>query len=157
MKITRGVKAYEKVRNHNSNIGKSSAGKVFNTFTNHENYRQIPLVLSSELVKYGENNTANGKNARRVVRLVGGTLNETVSDIDYPNYWDYQFSQWLLPLDHLGGRMLFEQVSNGTLVTWSTSYDATKLPKVMIKTINAINTSFLHFAAKRLRNMALET
>ena len=53
---------------------KAQQEKVFNTFTNHENYRQIPLVLSSELVKYGENNTANGKNARRVVRLVGVTL-----------------------------------------------------------------------------------
>ena len=29
MKINRGVKAYEKVRNYNSNIGKSSAGESF--------------------------------------------------------------------------------------------------------------------------------
>lgn len=131
--------------------------QVFDTFTNHENYRKIPLVLSSELIEEGENNTANGKNAIRKVRLVGATLKEKVTSIDYPNYWDYQFSQWLLPLQHLGGRMLFEQVSNGTLVTWSTSYDATKLPKFMTKTINVINMSFLYFAAKKLRNMALET
>ena len=129
---------------------------VFDTFTNHENYRKIPLVLSSELIEEGEDNTANGKNAIREVRLVGATLKEKVTAIDYPHYWDYQFSQWLLPLQHLGGRMLFEQVSNGTLVTWSTSYDATKLPKFMSKTINVINSSFLHFAAKKLRNMALE-
>lgn len=131
--------------------------QVFDTFTNHENYRRIPLVLSSELVEAGENNTANGKNARRIVRLVGGTLKETVTDIDYPNHWDYQFSQWLLPLNHLGGRMLFEPVSNGTLVTWSTSYDASKLPQFMIKTINAINTTFLHYASNKLRHMALDT
>ena len=135
---------------------KAQQEKVFDTFTNHENYRKIPLVLSSELIEVGENNTANGKNAIREVRLVGGTLKETVTAIDYPNYWDYQFSKWMLPLDHLGGRMQFEQVSNGTLVTWSTSYDSAKLPKFIINTINAINTTFLHYASKKLRNMALE-
>lgn len=136
---------------------KAKQEKVFDTFSNHENYRKIPLVLSSELIEAGENQTANGKNAIREVRLVGGTLRETVTDLEYPNHWDYQFSQWLLPLEHLGGRMTFEQVSNGTLVTWSTSYDASRLPKFIVSTINTMNTAFLHFAAKKLRLMALET
>lgn len=135
---------------------KAQQEKVFDTFTNHENYRKIPLVLSSKLIEFGENNSANGKYAIREVRLVGGILKEQVTDIDYPNYWDYQFSQWLLPLDHLGGRMQFDQVSNGTLVTWSTSYDSTKLPKFFIKTIKTFNTFFLHYASKKLRAMALE-
>lgn len=128
--------------------------KVFDTFTNHENYRKIPFVLSSELIEAGENNTANGKSAIREVRLVGGTLKETVTDMEYPNYWDYQFSKWMLPLQHLGGRMQFEQVQDGTLVTWSTSYDAAKLPSFIVKTINSTNTLFLHFAARKLKNMA---
>ncbi len=91
--------------------------KVFEIFTHHENYRQIPLVLNTKLIQQGKLHPSNGQNAIREIHFVGGSLKEVVTDMHYPFYWEYLFLKWPLPVQHLGGRMQFDAVENGTLVT----------------------------------------
>lgn len=106
---------------------------VFETFTNHETYRQLFIVRDSTLVAPGEKAPSNGLGAVRWIDVGVGTLKETVVGVDRPHYWDYHFSEWPMPYVHAGGRMAFESVPGGTMVTWETSFDA--------------NTSFLKRAA----------
>lgn len=131
--------------------------KVFDIFTNHESYKQIPLVLNTKLIKQGDHYLSNGKNAIREINFVGGSLKEVVTDMQYPLYWDYLFLKWPLPVQHLGGRMQFDSVENGTLVTWSTHYNADRLPKFVSKTIDSLTKGFLLYAAKALSKVALKS
>ncbi len=52
--------------------------------------------------------------------------------------------------------MQFDAVENGTLVTWSTQYNADRLPKIVVKTIDSITQGFLLYAAKALSKIALK-
>ena len=52
--------------------------------------------------------------------------------------------------------MQFNAVENGTLVTWSTQYNADRLPKIVVKTVDSITQSFLLYAAKALAKIALK-
>lgn len=131
--------------------------KVFDIFTNHESYKKIPLVLNTKLIKQGEYHPSNGKNAIREINFVGGSLKEVVTDMQYPLYWDYLFLKWPLPIQHLGGRMQFDAVKNGTLVTWSTQYNADRLPKIVSKTIDSLTKVFLLYAAESLSKVALKS
>ena len=133
-----------------------SPEKVFDTFTNHESYRQIPFVLNTKLIQQGKLHPSNGQNAIRKIHFVGGSLKEVVTDMHYPFYWEYLFLKWPLPVQHLGGRMQFDAVENGTLVTWSTQYNADRLPKIVVKTIDSITQGFLLYAAKALSKIALK-
>lgn len=130
--------------------------QVFDVFTNHESYQKIPLVLNTRLLKQGDLFPSNGKNAVREIRFVGGSLKEVVIDLQYPLYWDYLFLKWPLPIQHLGGRMQFEPIENGTLLTWSTRYNSARLPKVVCKSIDYSTKVFLLFAARALAKIALE-
>lgn len=134
-----------------------SPEEVFDTFTNHESYKKIPLVLNTKLIKQGEYHPSNGKNAIREINFVGGSLKEVVTDMQYPLYWDYLFLKWPLPVQHLGGRMQFDAVKNGTLVTWSTQYNTHRLPKIVSKTIDSLTKVFLLYAAKSLSKVALKS
>ena len=133
-----------------------SPEKVFDTFTNHESYRQIPFVLNTKLIQQGKLHPSNGQNAIRKIHFVGGSLKEVVTDMHYPFYWEYLFLKWPLPIQHLGGRMQFDAVENGTLMTWSTQYNADRLPKIVVKTVDSITQSFLLYAAKALAKIALK-
>lgn len=97
---------------------------VFDTFTMYETYSKLPGVLSSELLEPGEGNPSNGVGAVRKIRAPGATLKERVTGITRPEYWDYQFIEWPLPIPHAGGRMSFTEVPGGTEVHWQTSYEA---------------------------------
>ena len=130
--------------------------KVFEIFTHHENYQQIPFVLNIKLIQQGKLHPSNGQNAIREIHFVGGSLKEVVTDMHYPFYWEYLFLKWPLPVQHLGGRMQFDAVENGTLVTWSTQYNADRLPKIVVKTIDSITQGFLLYAAKALSKIALK-
>ncbi len=96
---------------------------VFDTFTLHETYSLLPIVRSSKLLTPGKGNPSNGIGAVREIRTPGATLKERVTDISRPDYWDYQFIEWPLPIPHAGGRMSFTEVPGGTEVHWETSYD----------------------------------
>ena len=130
--------------------------KVFEIFTHHENYQQMPLALNTKLIQQGKPYPSNGQNAIREIHFVGGSLKEVVIDMQYPLYWEYLFLKWPLPVQHLGGRMQFDAVENGTLVTWSTQYNADRLPKIVVKTVDSITQSFLLYAAKALAKIALK-
>lgn len=130
--------------------------KVFEIFTHHENYQQIPFVLNIKLIQQGKLHPSNGQNAIREIHFVGGSLKEVVTDMHYPFYWEYLFLKWPLPVQHLGGRMQFDAVENGTLVTWSTQYSADRLPKIVSKTIDSLTKVFLLFAAESLSKVALK-
>lgn len=131
--------------------------KVFEIFTHHENYQQIPFVLNIKLIQQGKLHPSNGQNAIREIHFVGGSLKEVVTDMHYPFYWEYLFLKWPLPVQHLGGRMQFDAVKNGTLVTWSTQYSADRLPKIVSKTIDSLTKVFLLYAAKSLSKVALKS
>ena len=129
---------------------------VFKVFTNYESYEKVPLVLGTKLIQKGEIYPGSGKNAIRTVSFIGGSLKEVVTDMQFPLYWDYQFLKWSLPVRHLGGRMQFDQTESGTLVTWSTRYDSSKLPKVACIAIDQSIKVFLLYAATFLRRIALQ-
>ena len=129
---------------------------VFKVFTNYESYEKVPLVLGTKLIQKGEISPANGKNAIRTVSFIGGSLKEVVTDIQFPLYWDYQFLKWPLPVRHLGGRMRFDQTEDGTLLTWSTRYDSSKLPKIVRSAIDHSIKAFLLYAATFLRRIAIK-
>lgn len=134
-----------------------SPEKVFDIFTHHESYRQILLVLNTKLIQQGKLHPSNGQNAIRKIHFVGGSLKEVVTDMHYPFYWEYLFLKWPLPIQHLGGRMQFDAVENGTLMTWSTQYNADRLPKIVAKTIDSLSKGFLLYAAKTLSKVALKS
>jgi hypothetical protein len=96
---------------------------VYETFTNHNSYKQLPGVLSSKLLKEGQGNPSSGVGAIREVKSVAFTLKEEVKATEVPVYWDYYFHQWPLPVPHAGGRMAFEAVDGGTLVVWETAFE----------------------------------
>lgn len=130
--------------------------KVFDIFTNHASYRKVPLVLNTKLVQAGDPYPSNGINAIREINFIGGSLKEIVTDMQYPFYWDYLFFKWPLPIPHLGGRIQFEEIEHGTLVTWSSSYDAGRLPKFVLKTIDSMTKGFLLYASKALSKIAFK-
>ncbi len=96
---------------------------VFDTFTIHETYSELPMVSSSKLLKPGVGNPSNDVGAIREIKTPVATLRETVTAISRPEYWDYQFIEWPLPIPHAGGRMSFTAVPGGTEVHWETSYE----------------------------------
>lgn len=96
---------------------------VFDTFTMCETYSALPLVSSSKLLVAGEDGHSNGEGAIREIITPTGTLKEQVTACHKPEYWDYQFLEWPLPIPHAGGRMSFKAVAGGTEVHWLTSYD----------------------------------
>ena len=96
---------------------------VFEVFTNHESYKELPMVLSSTLLSPGQEHASSGLGAVREIRTLSGTLKEKVVAVERPLHWDYLFLQWPLPVKHAGGRMQFEEVKGGTIVHWETSYD----------------------------------
>lgn len=107
---------------------------VFDTFTMYETYSALPIVLSSKLLTPGKEHPSNGEGAIREIRTPIGTLKEEVIACRRPEYWDYQFREWPLPIPHAGGRMRFTEVPGGTEVHWDTSYD---VPDTMAWTIAA--------------------
>lgn len=96
---------------------------VFDTFTMCETYSILPLVSSSKLLVPGKGGQSNGEGAIREITTPTGTLKEQVTAYCKPEYWDYHFLEWPLPIPHAGGRMSFKEVVGGTEVHWSTSYD----------------------------------
>jgi len=96
---------------------------VFDTFTNYETYRELVGVRGTKLIEQGSPEAANGLGAVREIDLGIGKLTEKVTSFSRPNHWDYQFLEWPLPYVHAGGRMSFESVPGGTMVTWESSVD----------------------------------
>jgi hypothetical protein len=96
---------------------------VFDTFTMYETYSALPFVLSSKLLTPGNESPSNGEGAVREIKTPTGTLKEKVIACRKPEYWDYQFLEWPLPIPHAGGRMSFTDVPGGTEVHWETSYE----------------------------------
>lgn len=129
---------------------------VFETFTNHETYKKLFIVRDSTLVRPGEVTPSNGLGAVRWIDLGVGTLKETVVGVDRPNYWDYHFSEWPLPYVHAGGRMGFEAVPGGTMVTWETSFDTNTsfLKRAVLPGVIWINSRALKVAALMMGRIA---
>lgn len=96
---------------------------VFQVFTNHETYRDLPGVLSSTLVREGEGDASAGLGAIREIRTLSFTLREEVVGVERPVHWDYHFHKWPLPLPHAGGSMRFEEVEGGTMMRWETAFE----------------------------------
>lgn len=130
---------------------------VFDIFTQHETYRKLPVVKNTVLLQAGEGNESNGLGAVREIKTIAGILREKVIAIDHPNYWDYLFIAWPLPFSHGGGRMQFEPVSKGTLVTWQTSYEIGTNPlwKMTTPTISVFNKVFLKYLGFKMRKIAI--
>ena len=97
---------------------------AFKVFTTHTTYQALPMVRASNLINPGEGNPSNGVGAIREIGTYGGALKELVTDCKPSEYWDYQFLEWPLPFAHAGGRMSFSDVEGGTLVNWTTAYEA---------------------------------
>lgn len=118
---------------------------VFETFTNHESYKQLPGVLSSTLLTEGEWHPSSGRGAIREIRSLAFTLKEKVVAVESPEYWDYQFLEWPMPVPHAGGRMQFEEVEGGTMVHWQTSYstDVAWPLKVSSPAVTAMNKTII--------------
>ena len=91
--------------------------KVFDIFTHHESYQQIPFVLNTKLIQQGKLHPSSDQNSIRKIHFVDGSLKEVVTDLQYPLYWEYVFLKWPFPVQHLGGKMQFDAGENGTLVT----------------------------------------
>ncbi len=96
---------------------------VFDVFTNHETYRNLPGVLSSTLLTEGEVNPSSGLGAVREIRTIAFTMVEKVVGVQRPDRWDYFFMRWPLPLPHAGGSMLFRKTDGGTVMRWETSFE----------------------------------
>ena len=97
--------------------------QVFDTFTQHQTYAALAIVSSSTLLQPGQGNASNGVGAIREIKTPAARFREKVTACARPDYWDYHFIHWPLPLAHAGGRMSFTEVPGGTQVRWQTSYE----------------------------------
>ncbi len=130
---------------------------VFEVFTNHETYKELPGVLRSTLLTEGEEYASNGLGAIREIRTISFTLKEKVVAVERPIYWDYLFLEWPLPVPHAGGRMQFEEVDGGTIVHWETSY-STQVAwplKASFPAISVMNTMIIKSLSVMLKSVAV--
>lgn len=96
---------------------------VFEVFTNHETYQGLPGVVRSTLLTEGEGDPSSGLGAVREIKTVAATLVEKVVGVERPDYWNYLFLKWPMPLPHTGGSMRFTEVEGGTNMRWETSFE----------------------------------
>ncbi len=96
---------------------------VFEVFTHYETYRRLSGVRGTALIRPGQTNPVWGEGAVREIDLGVMAVQEEVTAVQYPHFWDYRFVSWPLPLRHQGGRMAFEAVPGGTRMVWTSTVE----------------------------------
>ncbi|MCH7313117.1 SRPBCC family protein [Acinetobacter sp. ANC 3882] len=129
---------------------------VFDVFTHYHTYRQITGVRSTRLIQAGQPEEANGLGAIREIDLGFAVFHEQVTAFHYPDYWDYHFIKWPLPLTHIGGRMSFKAVSGGTQMTWESTVEIKGLAKVVLPWFAWFSGYGLKLASIQMKRIVLQ-
>lgn len=128
---------------------------VFDVFTNHQTYPLLAGVKGTRLITPGHPEPGNGRGAIREIDLGFASFQEQVTDVRRPDYWDYHFIAWPLPLTHMGGRMGFEAVPGGTRVTWESTIAADGLRGAALPALIWLNSGGLKLLAWQMKRIVL--
>jgi uncharacterized protein YndB with AHSA1/START domain len=102
--------------------------QVFDIITDHANYKQLPGISDSRLVKLGSPGK-NGTGAVRWIKAGMATFTEEITRYERPTRMDYQITKSFPPVRHKCGSMRLEKTPDGTLVTWTTTVEL-RLPLI---------------------------
>jgi uncharacterized protein YndB with AHSA1/START domain len=97
---------------------------VFDLITDHANYSQFRVIQHSELLRPGKLEP-NGVGALRRVYSRPLRFEEEITAFERPTRMDYLIRRVNAPLRHQGGSMLLERSSDGTRVTWTSTFEFT--------------------------------
>lgn len=97
---------------------KAPIEKVFDLLADHANYKLLPGVKNSKLVKNGKPNK-NGVGAVREITAGPAWFREEITAYTRPTRMDYLITASRPPLKHRGGSIRLAKTAEGTAVTWS--------------------------------------
>ncbi|KJY42751.1 hypothetical protein VR41_06410 [Streptomyces sp. NRRL B-1568] len=97
--------------------------EVFDWCATTTNYTRTPYVLKARLACKGEG-APYGVGAVRLHTWLIGWFRERVSVYNPPYSFDYVVERSFPPARHELGRMTFTEVAEGTLVVWTTKFQA---------------------------------
>lgn len=97
---------------------KAPIEKIFDLLADHANYKLLPGVKDSKLVKNGKPNK-NGVGAVREIDAGLAWFREEITAYTRPTRLDYLIVASRPPLKHEGGSIRLEKIAGGTVVTWT--------------------------------------
>ena len=99
-------------------------GPVFDVMSDHARYDRFRGVTSAALTREGADEP-NGLGAIRVIEARPLRFEEEITAFERPHRFDYLILSTNVPLDHDGGSIRFEEVPEGTRVTWTSTFTST--------------------------------
>jgi uncharacterized protein YndB with AHSA1/START domain len=105
---------------------KAPIEKVFDIIADHANYKLLPGVKDSKLIKLGSP-TKNGVGAVRWIDAGLARFTEEIVRYERPTRLDYQIVKSFPPVEHRCGIVRLEKSPDGTVVTWTSTIEA-KVP-----------------------------
>ncbi|GAA2718323.1 MULTISPECIES: SRPBCC family protein [Streptomyces] len=97
--------------------------EVFDWCATTTNYTRSPFVLRARLARPGTD-APYGVGAVRLHTWLIGWFRERITAYNAPYGFDYTVDRSFPPARHELGRMTFTEVANGTLVEWTTTFQA---------------------------------
>lgn len=102
--------------------------KVFDILADHANYKLLPGVRDSRLIKLGTP-VKNGVGAVRFIDAGKARFTEEITRFEPPTRMDYQITRSFPPLHHKCGSVRLEKTPGGTVVNWTSTVEL-KIPLV---------------------------
>jgi uncharacterized protein YndB with AHSA1/START domain len=97
--------------------------KVFAILADHANYKLLPGVKDSKLIKTG-GPSKNGVGAVRYIDAGLARFTEEITRFDEPKRMDYRIIKSFPPLRHEGGSLRLTKKAGGTEVIWTSTIGA---------------------------------
>ena len=120
--------------------------KIFEVLADHANYKLLPGVKDSRLVKLGTP-VKNGVGAVRFIDAGKARFTEEITRFEPPTRMDYQIIKSFPPVEQKCGSVRLEKTPGGTVVNWTSTVEL-KIPLIgklltplLVKELSA---AFLH-------------
>lgn len=102
--------------------------KVFEILADHANYKLLPGVKDSKLVRMGTP-VKNGVGAVRWIDAGKARFTEEIIRFEPPTRMDYQITKSFPPVQHKCGIVRLERTPGGTVVSWTSTVEL-KIPLI---------------------------
>ena len=102
--------------------------KVFEILSDHANYKLLPGVKDSKLVRMGMP-VKNGVGAVRWIDAGKANFTEEITRFEPPTRMDYQITKSFPPVQHKCGSVRLERTPGGTVVSWTSTVEL-KIPLI---------------------------
>lgn len=130
--------------------------QVFDVFTDYKTYRLLPGVKNTCIIEAGQSEQSYSLGTIRELDLGFAIFHEKVVDVNYPHYWDYRFVKWPFLFTHIGGRMSFESVKDGTKMTWDSTVEMNGAGRFTLPFIAWLSGYGLKLLSLQMKNMIIK-